>query len=91
MFEAAQGELEKSVGVGFTHPLISVVEPFIAIRFGLLAKPTDFIPAPDMDAIRGEVLAGVIRTAKVVEFDDVGQGLAGLSTGRAPSRAATVD
>jgi hypothetical protein len=55
VLEAPQWELEKSVGSRFAHPIVSVFEPLVALRFWLFDEPTALIPAPDMEAIRGTV------------------------------------
>ncbi len=91
LFESPQGELEEAIGVRFAHPLIGVLEPFIAIGLRLFDEPVDFIPAPDMVPVRFAVLAGVIGTAEIVDLDDIGQGLARPSAWRAAADASTID
>jgi len=91
VFESPQWELEKSIRVGFAHPLIGVYKPFIAIRLRLFDEPANFIPAPDMEPVRFAVLARVIRAIEIVYFDDIGQGIARPSAWTAATDASTVD
>jgi len=39
-----------AVGVGLFHPIVAVAEPVVAILFGLLGEPGDFVVSPDPDS-----------------------------------------
>ena len=91
VLESPQRELEKPIGVRFTHPFVGVFEPFIAIGLWLFDEPANLIPSPDMEPVRFAILAGVIRSTEIVDFDDIGQGLARPSAWGATANASTID
>jgi hypothetical protein len=91
VLESPQRELEKPIGVRFAHPFVGVFEPFIAIGLRLFDEPANLIPAPYMESVRFAVLAGVIRATEIVDFYDIGQGLARPSAWGAAADASTID
>ena len=84
------GHFEVAGGVVFANPLGGVAEPLVAVGFGLLGEPGDFVPAPDPElALAG--LTGLATVTVVVELDEEGEVFAAPAAGSEAALAAAVD